>query len=155
MNRTQIVQLNSALKDVIEFRRYEEERGNPLVPIGAGVAGAGALGAGALYTRGRFMEGPVRQGFGGVMDTMKQGYAGFGRDYTRTANYAKGVGGIAQGAGEGFGQLRKSGVGVLDSIKSAGKLGFRALRGLKFSSKSPIIELNAQLREVLTFGEAE
>lgn len=153
MNRTQIVQLNSALKDVIEFRRYEEERGNPLVPIGAGVAGAGALGAGALYGRGRMSSG--FQPGTGVMDTMKQGYAGFGRDYTRTANYAKGVGGIAQGAGEGFGQLRKSGVGIFDSLKSAGKLGFRALRGLRFSSKSPVVELNAQLREVLTFGEAE
>jgi len=42
MNHAQVLQLNAALRDTIEFRSYDrDERGNPILPIAAGAAGLG------------------------------------------------------------------------------------------------------------------
>jgi hypothetical protein len=100
---TPISEINNALKDVIEFRRYEEddEERHPIRNAALTAGGIGALGAGALYLRGRNMPGPVQPGFRGVGQTMAKGYQGFRADaqyagnkilgaYDATKNWATG-----------------------------------------------------------------
>jgi hypothetical protein len=84
MNQTRhIIALNSALRDVIEFRQQEvDENGHPIRNTAIGVGGVGAVGGTgyALYRRGLQMPGEAGTGVGGVFNNMRAGVTGFRQD---------------------------------------------------------------------------
>jgi len=90
---SKIIALNAELNDIIEFRYQEEvdENGNPIAAGAAGLGIGAGVGGGALYLRGRGMQGPVRSGAMGVMDTMQQGGQGFANDFQGARDRASGL----------------------------------------------------------------
>jgi hypothetical protein len=141
MNHNQIIQLNSQIRDVIEFRSpYQDERqqGSIVPGIVGGAVGAAGVGAGASYLRGRFVPGPVRPGMGGFYDTVGKGMGAFRGDFnaarTATANFirpqAAAIGGAAQQGAAAIGGAAQQGAAATRGyFAGAASRGWGAARG--------------------------
>lgn len=149
MNRiTKLIQLSAKADQLINFSFFsptdEEKRGARHNQIGT-LAGGG-LAAGALYAAGRNAPGAE-----GVMGKMAAGAGRFG-------NYGSQVGGVAKDVAGTYSGLRAGaaeglGLGRMAAGKSALKGIFGKLKGLRFSSRSALVQLNAKLDEVISFEE--
>ena len=148
MNRiTKLIQLSAKADQLINFSFFsptdEEKRGARYSAIGT-LAGGG-LAAGALYAAGRNAPGAE-----GVMGKMAAGAGRFG-------NYGSQVGGVAKDVAGTYNGLRAGaaeglGPGRMAAGKNALKGIFGKLRGLRFSSRSALVQLNAKLDEVIEFN---